>query len=520
MYPGYNQQFIISPSREYTFDLHQVARASVSTENIAVYLNDVQLSYLQDFNWDFNNSAVILFDNVGVNGDTLDVFVLNDGEYEFDRNVELTLDSDSITGQFSQGEEVRIVSADSTQFEATVKTFAGNVLVVIGDSTNIIDSLNTDPTIQIQGLLSGATATSVTGFKGVESGDRLILTDTPALDAKVDVYKFNKHDIQNIERVTQDVVSRSTLVLGSDDYYEYNKLTQGLVELRLPAVDPAYLWVSLNGQLLSANVDYTITEDLRYLKVTKPLLKDDRLDIVHFAGNRVNDRFGFRIFKDMLNRTHYKRLNSSKIFVLDQELNYFDQDIKLVDSTGISQPDPSINVPGVIFIDGERIEYFKVEDNVLSQLRRGTLGTGVKTTYNAGTELMDQSTYQTVPYTDEIRTLQFEADGSTATYALDWATSNINEFEVFVAGRRLRKQAISVFDTTIDQDSPEADITVDAEFTISNNAITLNTIPGAGTKVFIIRKIGKTWQESGESLRDAQNPIAAFLRDQTIDLPK
>ena len=520
LYPGYNQQFIISPSREYTFDLHQVARASVSPENIAVYLNDVQLSYLQDFNWDFNNSAVILFDNVGVNGDTLDVFVLNDGEYEFDRNVELTLDSDSITGQFSQGEEVRIGSADSTQFEATVKTFAGNVLVVIGDSTNIIASLNTDPTIQIQGLLSGATATSVTGFKGVESGDRLILTDTPALDAKVDVYKFNKHDIQNIERVTQDVVSRSTLVLGSDDYYEYNKLTQGLVELRLPAVDPAYLWVSLNGQLLSANVDYTITEDLRYLKVTKPLLKDDRLDIVHFAGNRVNDRFGFRIFKDMLNRTHYKRLNSSKIFVLDQELNYFDQDIKLVDSTGISQPDPSINVPGVIFIDGERIEYFKVEDNVLSQLRRGTLGTGVKTTYNAGTELMDQSTYQTVPYTDEIRTLQFEADGSTATYALDWATSNINEFEVFVAGRRLRKQAISVFDTTIDQDSPEADITVDAEFTISNNAITLNTIPGAGTKVFIIRKIGKTWQESGESLRDAQNPIAAFLRDQTIDLPK
>jgi len=520
LYPGYNQQFIISPSREYTFDLHQVARASVSPEDIAVYLNDIQLTYLQDFNWDFNNSAVILFDNIGSNGDTLDVFVLNDGEYEFDRNVELTLDSDSITGQFSQNEEVRIGSADSTQHEATVRTFTGSKLTVIGDSTAILATLTNDPTIQIEGLSSGATATQVTGFKGVESGDRVILNNTPTTGTKVDVYKFNKHDIQNIERITQDIITRSTLVIDSDDYYEYNKLTQGLVELRGPAIDPAYLWVSLNGQLLSANIDYTITENLKYLKVTKPLVKSDRLDIVHFAGNRANEKFGFRIFKDMLNRTHYKRLNNSKIYALDENLNYYDDSITLISAEGISQPDPSINVPGVVFIDGERIEYFKVENNVLSQLRRGTLGTGVKEVYKAGEEMMDQSAYQTVPYTDEIRTLQFEADGSTASYILDWATTNINEFEVFVAGRRLRKNAIQVFDTTIDQDSPEADITVDAEFTLSSNTVTLNTVPVAGTKVFIIRKIGKIWQSSGESLRVAENPIAEFLRDQTIDLPK
>ena len=276
----------------------------------------------------------------------------------------------------------------------------------------------------------------------------------------------------------------------------------------------------MNGQLLSANIDYTITENLKYLKVTKPLVKSDRLDIVHFAGNRANEKFGFRIFKDMLNRTHYKRLNNSKIYALDENLNYYDDSITLISAEGISQPDPSINVPGVVFIDGERIEYFKVENNVLSQLRRGTLGTGVKEVYKAGEEMMDQSAYQTVPYTDEIRTLQFEADGSTASYILDWATTNINEFEVFVAGRRLRKNAIQVFDTTIDQDSPEADITVDAEFTLSSNTVTLNTVPVAGTKVFIIRKIGKIWQSSGESLRVAENPIAEFLRDQTIDLPK
>ena len=33
---------------------------------------------------------------------------------------------------------------------------------------------------------------------------------------------------------------------------------------------------------------------------------------------------------------------------------------------------------GVLFINGERIEYFVKDGNSLQQLRRGTMGTGVK----------------------------------------------------------------------------------------------------------------------------------------------
>ena len=41
-----------------------------------------------------------------------------------------------------------------------------------------------------------------------------------------------------------------------------------------------------------------------------------------------------------------------------------------------------------MFIEGERIEYFpRKMDPVLKQIRRGTLGTGVKEMYTEGTEI-------------------------------------------------------------------------------------------------------------------------------------
>jgi hypothetical protein len=36
------------------------------------------------------------------------------------------------------------------------------------------------------------------------------------------------------------------------------------------------------------------------------------------------------------------------------------------------------HMPGVVFVDKERIEYFTKSGNTLGQLRRGTLGTGIK----------------------------------------------------------------------------------------------------------------------------------------------
>jgi hypothetical protein len=53
-----------------------------------------------------------------------------------------------------------------------------------------------------------------------------------------------------------------------------------------------------------------------------------------------------------------------------------------------------------------------------------------------------------------------------------------------------------------------------------NNVIKLATVPPAGQRVQVFRKLGKTWTEPGTTLADSQTAIAKFLRGSTIKLPR
>jgi len=184
-------------------------------------------------------------------------------------------------------------------------------------------------------------------------------------------------------------------------------------------------------------------------------------------------------------------------------------------------PDKFTNTPGVLFVNGERIKYMVKDGNSLQQLRRGTMGTGVKEIHNIGDQLFDQGFQQTVPYQDQTLVNTYNGDGSTTAFNLDWEPNSVNEFEVFVGGKRLRKTAIPVFNPTVAQDSPEGDVTAPAEFNISNpNILNLTVAPADGVRVTVIRKIGKIWNEPGKTLGKTQNAIAQFLRAEEVDLPK
>ena len=198
-------------------------------------------------------------------------------------------------------------------------------------------------------------------------------------------------------------------------------------------------------------------------------------------------------------------------------------------------PNENSKYPGVLFINGERIEYFIKDGNILKQLRRGTLGTGIKDNHSAGTEIIDQSVNNTVPYKDETITTIFTGDGSTSIYSLDFTpVSGVNGFEVFVAGKRLRKNSIKSYqlDTllrtsygtsteTVSQDSPEGDITLPAEFTLtSNNELQLLNTPDTGQKIIVIRKQGKQWSDTGVSLSNSNSDIVNFLQSKQVDLPR
>jgi hypothetical protein len=196
--------------------------------------------------------------------------------------------------------------------------------------------------------------------------------------------------------------------------------------------------------------------------------------------------------------------------------------VEVVDGSTLSEPSKGQNLPGIIFIDGERIEYFVKVENTLKQLRRGTLGTGVKETYPVGQRVYDQNISKTIPYKDVTQSQSFVGTGTQTIFTLGFDVGTYNEIEVFSAGKRLRKTTLESFDPVIALDSPDGDITLPKEFEFNSddNTIILSNVPALNTKVTVIKKTGQTWTNTGEMLGDAENSIARFLRAGTSALPE
>ena len=127
-----------------------------------------------------------------------------------------------------------------------------------------------------------------------------------------------------------------------------------------------------------------------------------------------------------------------------------------------------------------------------------------------------------MPYKDETLTTVFTADGTSSVYTLDFTSTSVNEFEVFVAGKRLRKNTISSYDFTnlVAQDSPEGDVTLPAEFSVDGDTLTLLETPPENVKVTVVRRQGIEWTSPGTPLGESESDIARFLRASTVSLPR
>ena len=88
----------------------------------------------------------------------------------------------------------------------------------------------------------------------------------------------------------------------------------------------------------------------------------------------------------------------------------------------------------MVIIAGERIEYFKKDGNLLSQLRRSSLGTGPKPVSVAGTKVIDQSFYQDIPATVETMLVQTTSTTATTYIISQVGNSVIGDGISFVQG--------------------------------------------------------------------------------------
>ena len=185
--------------------------------------------------------------------------------------------------------------------------------------------------------------------------------------------------------------------------------------------------------------------------------------------------------------------------------------------------------------------------NVLSQLRRGSLGTGIAELHVSGSYLVDVGAADTLPYVETQETIDFFSDGSSLiigplefvpskSIRTSWYRETIpsthgpcDEIEVFVAGRRLRKNPIDVWNNSISASSPYGDEQQEAEFSVDGvtAAVRLTQTVPAGTKIVIIRRQGRIWYERGlatasrgVSLLSNETPIAQFIAKKGSELPE
>ena len=399
---------------------------------------------------------------------------------------------------------------DSTVDPAKTITTASQVQVFVNGTKK---DLNTDYTVDIGNQNIEFVTASVPTSTDVICISTLV--DNQYYNEGTDIILVPSAITSPYSLTASDVLSVTTFnnALGMKQRREVLEgRPSGVFKLRFDTLNAGYTYVWLNGEQLVQGSDYLVSGNTITV-YGKTITSSDRLDVMYFAIESATGATGFRIFKDMMNRTFYKRISKTGTTKLTVDMTAGTQTITVEDASVLPTPNASANLPGVIFIDKERIEYFTKSGNTLGQLRRGTLGTGIKE-HGSGTEVVDASGTQTIPYADTVYTNTFTGDGSTATFALSQAPSSASELDIFIGGQRLLLTS---------EDGSTINYSVDG----STTAVTLSTAPASGTQIKILHKKGQVWYTAldgnpadGKGLQASSTQQAKFIANEPTNAPE
>jgi len=442
-----------------------------------------------------------------------------------------TADTHTITADESQ---VPALGEDSTIDPAKTITSASQIQVHINGVEQI---LNTHYTVDLGNGIHTADETTeeadttTTTADTASAPDRVVFVTAPTTTDLIAITTIADNQYHNVGTdiiidvaqmasdgqtlTANDVLSVTTFnnalgmklrreVLGGEP--------DNIFKLRFDPLNAGYTFVWLNGVQQVQNYDYTMTGNTITF-VGKTILGSDRLDVMYFALESAIGATGFRIFKDMLNRTFYKRISKTATTELVDDLTDTIDTLQVKDGTALPEPNAENNLPGVVFIDKERIEYFTKNGNTLGQLRRGTLGTGIKD-HSDGTLVVDASGSQTIPYADTVYTNTFTGDGSTTAFALSQIPASASELDIFIGGQRLLLTS-------------EDGSTINYSVNGSSTTVTLSTVPAVGTQVKILHKRGQVWYTAldgnpadGKGLQASTTNQAKFIANEPTNSPE
>ena len=343
------------------------------------------------------------------------------------------------------------VEAEGILFETAI---AG-----INYTTNSVSLTNSaSATVTFANVKFGGTPTKVS---------QIALSSSVTLDTNTTIYgRFD--DLEQLvpgvtypSSVTQSLEFKSTTKFGRSydtapyDPVQYN--ADGVAVLSSRSYDQTLYSLFANIALGTAPEDITTnggkfvdTYHSRAPEELIPGITFDTLDLrVYTKINNDANIVAYRYFDNMINEPDYLRISGSNITKLVHPLEITDSDIYVSDASILYTPAPEYAQPGVVFINGERITYYKktaynpvawvadtnyaigeaisndgnnyivtgnvtanswshvdsanisylVGTNVLSQLRRGTHGTGAPGAHPIGADVVDASVQQRIPGT-------------------------------------------------------------------------------------------------------------------------
>ena len=346
--------------------------------------------------------------------------------------------------------------------------------------------------------------------------------------------------------------------------------------LNSPIFNDSYIWITANNQWLISGYDYKVLDNARTVVFAESIEIGNNANVIvtiinpPIVGTTI---LGYRMFSDMFNRQYISRLSTYFSTRLLQPLQYTDTQIIVEDGDHLFQPNPTLRLPGIILVDGERIEYTSKDGNVLSGLRRGTLGTGPAKFSDQYTTVIDQSIIQKIN-TEENINVQYIASSNTNTYVISTLTNTLTNYsvnssgdvtgislpssvanfsngitllttsttvnppaatdqvEVYYGGRKLRKTSLAVHDISVSYyNTPDSITTLPPEFSITTATQTLilniNETITTGTKITVVQRTGKVWEENTSTsiLSTATSAYikrgnrAEFLRQRPAQLP-
>jgi hypothetical protein len=315
-----------------------------------------------------------------------------------------------------------------------------------------------------------------------------------------------------------------------------------------PVLSDNYIWVlwkkSENyGFIPLVNkVDYTLLDDGVTIQLSDSIYisSNDSLEIRSIGSQQLAlTTLGYRIFNDIFDRTHFKRLSAKNTTRLTQPLSFTDTVIHVADATKLSPPNIDEKIPGVVLIDGERIEYYKVYYSngsyILSQLRRATLGTSPKFYSDVNTSVIDQGFEQTIPYSENVNVQNTFTNHAQSTYSISTssqmltvpfttstvindgivlttstlatnpfinvmpALGTIDQIEVYYGGKLLRKTGILVQDTTLSYDNFEV-----TSYLTTSSVSTLPVNSPIGT-AYLVTATNQIWVQTNSKEVSAIN---------------